>query len=164
MFRIAKLMPILLAASLAVPIAGCTSPADMELEEQPVTASQYMVNLNDMSGKLADKLQEFSDSVGSGKISAMQTKAQEAYAVLDEMAALEAPDDISEIKQQYDDAATQLKGALNDYMALYTEIYDSADMADFDYSSYTHRIEDVQKQYDNAIGALEDADKKAAEM
>ena len=158
------LMTFLTAACLAFPLAGCSSPSSMELENQPVTASQYMVNLNDTTGRLSEKLTEFSQSVGSGKISAMQTKAQEAYAILDEMSALEAPEDVTDIKNAYDDAATQLKGALNDYMALYTEIYDSSETSGFDYSTYSQRIEDIQKQYDGAIGALEDADKKATEM
>ena len=108
------LASVCLAAALTM--SACSVPDDFEIEEQPVTASQYMVNLNDKTVVLDDKLQEFVDAVNEGRISAMQTKAQEAFVILDEMANLEAPDDIADLKSQYNDASNQLKTALNDYM------------------------------------------------
>ena len=163
--RSAILIAIAIAcAAFVLGMTGCSSQTGMDIEDKPKTASEYMVDLNDYSGRLQAKMQELAEAAGEGKISAMQTKAQEAYAMLDEMADLEAPDEISEIKNQYNDAATQLKGALNDYMTLYTELYDSADSDAFDYSTYVQRLEDIQKQYDSALGVLEDADKKASEM
>ena len=162
----ARMLMAVFASLVAVLLllSGCSSGATLETEEEPKTASQYMVELNDYSGKLADKMQEFSEAASAGRISAMQTKVQEAYAILDEMTNLEAPDDISDIKNGYNDAISQFKSALNDYIALFTEIYDSSDTGSFDYSTYSQRLEDVQKQYDSALGSLEDADKKASEM
>ena len=145
-------------------LSGCSSQESLQPEEEPKTASQYMVDLNDCTVRLSDKLSEFMTAVSEGKISAMETKSQEAFAILDEMSNLEAPDDVSDLKSKYSDASSQLKGALSDYMGLYTEIYDSSPTNGFDYSTYAQRIEDIQKKYDSAVGAFEDADKQASDM
>ena len=158
----AAMAAILLAVSLFA--VGCAGGPPLEGEEEPKTASDYMVDLNDRIVRLQAKLDEFAEAADEGRISAMQTKAQEAYEVLDEMADLEAPDDVSDLQDQYDDAASQLKGALEAYMTLYTEIYDSTQTGGFDYSTYSQRIEEVQKQYDDALTALEEADKQATKM
>lgn len=93
----------------------------------------------------------------------MQAKAEEAYSVLDEMASIEAPESLDDLKAKYSDAATQLKDALSDYISLYTEVFDSGQPSSSESSAYAERVESIQKQYDGALNALEEADKMAAE-
>lgn len=159
MVRVAVAALALCALALC---AGCSSQLPGESESEN-TASQYMVNLNDRSAELKDKLEEFSAAASEQRISTMQAKAEEAYSVLDEMASIEAPESLDDLKAKYSDAATQLKDALSDYISLYTEVFDSGQPSSSESSAYAERVESIQKQYDGALNALEEADKMAAE-
>lgn len=166
-FKMSVLVVSLILSFIAILLTcGCSSESAIEPQEQPASASDYMVSLNDCSTRLSQKLQEFSDAASEQRISAMNSNAEEAYEILDEMSSLEAPDDVSDLKNKYNDAASKLKDALSEYIALYVEIYDSSQSssAQFDYSTYTERLQSIQQQYDDALNALEEADKMATEM
>lgn len=160
--KASRFIALIAACAFAVTLfVGCTTTPSSSEEEAPITASEYMVNLNDCSVRLSDKLQGFAEAVADDKVSAMQTKAEEAYAILDEMSDLEAPEDVNDLKAKYTEASNKMKDALSSYVALYTEVFDSAQAVPADYAQ---RIEDVQKQYDAALNALEEADKMSTEM
>lgn len=159
--KIARMAAIALAACALAVCAGCASQIATE-EEVGNTASQYMVSLNDASAELKAELTEFAEAAAGQRISTMQAKAEEAYATLDEMAALEAPEALSELKEKYADAAAQLKEALSGYIELYTEVLDTQ-LSSIDMSAYAEKLESIQRLYDSALNALEEADVMAAE-
>lgn len=161
---IAAVCMLLLAAMLA----GCAAPQtanqqDSE-EEQPLTSSQYMSQVNQKVETLAERLQGFNEAVSREDAITMRTQADNAFAVLDEMAAIEAPEELDDLRDQYIKGCDQLKDALNSYVTLYTEIASANSSAAFDYSTYSDRIKQIQDQYDEGIKTLEDADKKATEL
>lgn len=159
----AVLVAALIVALVLAVLPGCSQPAPQAQEEKKATASDYMVSLNQNASILSEKLADFATAVEAGDVSAMQAKADAAFAVLDDMANLEAPEELSELRDKYNNAANSLRMALEDYLKLYLEIENSPD-GNANYSDYAVRIESVQKEYDEGLNLLEEADKMAAEL
>lgn len=143
-------------------MVGCSQQMATPQEPAPVTPTEYMASVNSASEELRDKLAEFAQAVATGDTFAMQTTSDEARAVIDKMNELEAPEELSEVKAGYEQATASLEAALADYTALYNELVDAQAGAPFDYGAYAGRIEQIQKQYDDGLNALEEADEKAA--
>lgn len=156
---------ILCASVLALAVGtvtGCSQPMGMSQEPDVVTPTEYMASVNAASGDLKDRLGEFAAAVIAGDTFTMESKSYEAQLVIDQMKELEAPEELSEVKAEYEKALADLEGALSDYTALYNELVDAQGGAPFDYGAYAGRIEGIQKQYDAGLTALEEADTKAA--
>ena len=94
----------------------------------------------------------------------MQTQAENALATLDGLGAIEAPEELADVQQSYQDGTSQLRDALNGYVALYTEISSATDAQPFDWSTYDARLAEIQEKYDAGIDALEAGDAAAAEV
>lgn len=154
-------MTIALIAVLSL-TACMKSQAPATEEEQPITPSQYMTNVNEVAENLAVSLGSFTEAVKANDLSAIQSRADSAYAILDELDSLEAPESLNDVKQKYSEATNSLKSALNDYITLYTEVKDSNKANPFDFDDYSERLESIQKQYDSGLNMLEEADKLAA--
>lgn len=155
----------LCAAALTLSLAfatGCTQPQQNPENTGP-TASEYMITLNSTAAQLEAALSDFASTVEAGDVSAMQSKADAAYSIIDELNNAEAPEALSDVKSKYSDALSSLKGALGDYIDLYTEIDNAKSGSSFDFSTYKQRLEDIQKQYDDGLNALEEADKMVSE-
>ena len=156
-------LTIVLMLICALAVVGCTSPSSStdsstNTEENTPTMSQYMVNLNVSASKLQTALSEFADAVNSNDTYMMSLKADEAYAVMDQMDAIECPPEMDDVKAKYKEATSELKNALADYLALYIDL-DSAQSSDqFNYNDYNSRLEEVQKHYDEGLNLLEEAD------
>lgn len=163
-----KKLKSLLALSCALLVAlfafGCTVPQSTEAQSTATSSRQYMADVNQMVEKLSTQLEGFQDAVSREDAVTMRTQADNAFQVLDELSAIEAPDELSELKKSYVKGADQLKGALNDYIDLYTEIASASASHPFDYSSYQDRISAIQDEYDEGVKTLEDADKSATEL
>ncbi len=160
----AKIACAALVALALCSLTACMKPQPTPVDEQQeLTPSQYMINVNQVAENLGASLQEFKQAVNDNDISAMQAKADAAFAVLDELDDMEVPDSLNDVKEKYGEAVSILKGALNDYIALYTEISDANEDHPFDYTNYAERLESIQKQYDSGLTTLEEADKLAAE-
>lgn len=157
----------IIAAALSIcalaACAGCSAQQLASEDEATVTASQYMISLNDASAELKQQLGEFASAATEQKISTMQAKLDEAYATLEKMANLEAPEELGELKAKYSDAVSQLKEALASYDGLYTDALDSMHGNAVDLSDYSEALESIQQQYDSALNALEEADEMAAQ-
>lgn len=164
-FRFAALSALVCIAISALLMAGCSQQIQQQNEEKPVTPSSYMVELNSYTEDLKTKLQEFSEAVSDDKLSAMQTKAAEADALIDQIKDLPAPDseDFAPIHDGYMEAMDKLKEALSSYIDLYIDIQDASKSDPFDYSTYSSRLESIQKLYDEGLEELADADSKAQE-
>ena len=66
------------------------------------------------------------------------------------------------MKSGYEEGAGKLRDALNDYVALYTEISSSTDAQPFDWSTYDARLAEIQQGYDEGIAKLKETDELAA--
>ena len=136
---------------------GC-SPAGSNLTEEQQANRTYMSQVNSIMAQLGENLESFVDAVSRGDVVNMRTQADDAYQVLDQLAAIEAPEDFADIQKQYVDGTTKLREALDEYITLYTE----AGSDSFDQSTYGNRIAKVQKLYDEGVDILKTADEAAA--
>lgn len=160
----ARIVALTTAALAALCLSACIGSQPVpEDENKELTPAQYMTNVNQIAENLSASLEAFEEAVDDNDLSAMQAKADSAFAVLDEFESMDIPEQLKDVNEKYQDASDSLKSALNDYIALYTEISDSSDSKPFDYGKYPERLESIQKQYDNGLNLLEEADKLAAE-
>lgn len=161
--RIARLVTLVFVGLLAAALAGCAQQGGAANEQQ--TASrQYMSSVNQTMEDLSNRLEGFEDAVARGDAVTMRTQADNAFKALDALAAIEAPEELSDVQAGYVDGCGKLKEALNAYVELYTEIDSATEEHPFDYASYADRLKSVQGLYDEGVSLLEETDKKATEL
>lgn len=159
----AKAVGAVVAATLAVgALAGCTGQTAGS-EQQDVNR-QYLSQVNQVMDDLEISLASFTDAVSRNDVVGMQTQAENALSKLDSLDSIEAPEELSEVQQSYQDGTAQLREALSSYVALYTEISSATESQPFDWSTYDARLAEIQESYDAGIDALEAGDKAAAEV
>lgn len=148
------------ALSLAT-LSGCaTGPSESEQAQQ--ANRDYMAQVNQSMESLDVKLDGFVDAVSRGDVVSMRTQADNAYGALDALAKLEAPEGLEDVQTSYVDGANALAGALDDYIALYTEIDSATEDDPFDWSSYDNRITQIKNKYDEGVALLQSGDNAAA--
>lgn len=153
-----KLGTFACALALAVgALAGCTTPSAVVDSSQQANRS-FMSQVSGIMDTLGTDLDSFTDAVSRNDVVNMRTQADNAYKALDELDALEAPDELADVKQQYVDGAAKLREALDAYIALYAEI----DAGTLDQSAYGSRLAEVQALYDEGVDLLKQADEAAA--
>lgn len=133
-------------------------------EETGPTSRTFMAQMNEAADTLQEKMDAFTDAASRQDLVSMKVQADAAAAVIDQMSAIEAPDELTDLRQKYVDGCTQLKDVLAGYLDLYTEIDSSTTRNPFDYDEYPDRLAQLQSQYDAAVQALKDADTSATEM
>lgn len=168
-YSVKHLFLVILAAALSAcfMLTGCAPSQSMQAVNQEAagpTSQSFMSDMNAVSADLQEKMDGFADAVSREDLVSMQMQADAAYAVIDQMAAIEAPEELNDLKQRYVDACGQLKEALTQYVTLYQEIKTATTRNPFDYDSYADRIAQVQDTYNAGVQALQDADQAASEM
>lgn len=169
-YRFARMLAAALAAAFVCNFAltGCSQsmfPAEPASEEDAgPTSRSFMASMNEAADTLQEKMGAFTDAVARQDLVSMRVQADAAYAIIDDMAAIEAPDELKDLQQKYIDGCGELKNALNGFMELYTEIDSATTRNPFDYSTYADRMAQLQGQYDAAVQALQEADQSATEM
>ncbi len=150
---------------MACALAGCAPQSSAETEQQAANRG-YMSAVNQKIEDLAERLTSFEDAVAREDVVTMRTQADNAFAVIDELSAIEVPEGqgLEEVQQGYVDGCAALRDALNAYIALYTEIESSTAEHPFDYANYDDRLAEIQAQYDEGISKLKAADEKAASL
>ena len=129
----AKAVSAVVAATLAIgALAGCTGQTAGS-EQQDVNR-QYLSQVNQVMDDLETSLASFTDAVSRNDVVGMQTQAENALSKLDSLDSIEAPEELSEVQQSYQDGTAQLREALSSYVALYTEISSATDAQPFDLS------------------------------
>ncbi len=157
-------LAVAVAMSMVV-LSGCTtSQSSDQATEQQTANRQYMTQVNQIMEDLSDGLDEFADAVARGDVVTMRTQADNAYDALDDLSALEAPEDLADIQTSYVEGCDGLKEALNAYVDLYAEIASATDDQPFDYSTYEERLAAIQEQYDEGIAKLQAGDEAAAAL
>lgn len=162
-----KIIAFASAAMFVFALAGCVAPQQsaQQQDEDAVTQNrQYMSELNQNVSELSSKLEGFVDAASRGDVVTMQSQADNAFKVITNIESLQVPDDLEELKTGYTEACEKLRNALNDYIALYSEITASAGGDSFDFATYNERINSIQQQYNEAIAQLESTDNTATEL
>ncbi len=159
----AKAVGAIVAATLAFgALAGCTGQS--ATDGQQSANRQYLSQVNQVMDDLETSLASFTDAVSRNDVVGMQTQAENALSKLDSLGSIEAPEELAEVQQNYQDGTAQLREALSSYVALYTEISSATESQPFDWSTYDARLAEIQESYDAGIDALEAGDKAAAEV
>ncbi|MEE0845421.1 MAG: hypothetical protein U0L71_04430 [Eggerthellaceae bacterium] len=157
----AGILALLVAAALGLGmLAGCSS--NSAVTQQQSDNRNYMSQVNQVMDDLESALANFTDAVSRDDVVGMQTQAENALATLDDLSGIEAPEDLADVKSGYEEGAGKLRDALNDYVALYTEISSSTDAQPFDWSTYDARLAEIQQGYDDGIAKLKETDELAA--
>lgn len=146
-----------LVAALA---AGCAGSGGTQASKEAQQNRAYMSQVNETMDQLSVQLESFVDAVSRGDVVNMRTQADNAYKTLDKLAAIEPPDVFTDIQKGYVDGTAKLRQALNDYIALYTDMESES----FDQSTFDERMANVQAAYDEGVKLLQDTDKKAADL
>ena len=161
--KISFLATLVCCVSLAVLLSSCFG-APNEEEDAAKANRGYMSQVNTVMEELNTNLESFSTAVSESDLVGMKTQADKALLALDDLEALEAPESLKEVQQNYVDGSRALQSALNDYVELYSELAIATQADPFDYSTYAERLESIQKSYDEGIEKIKEADKKANEL
>lgn len=144
-------------------LAGCQSPATGATDQQQANRT-YMTQVNQAVEDLNSRLTSFDEAVAQENVVTMRSKADDAFKAIDDLEAIDTPDAMKDLQQNYVDGCRKLEDALNAYLDLYTEIVSSDEESGFDYSTYDDRIEDIQKSYNEGIDMLKSADEEALKL
>ena len=152
---------MLCVAMLACAAVGCAAQ-DTEVQNAQAANRQYMTQVNQQMEDLSANLSLFAEAVSRNDVVSMRTQADSAFKVIDKLAVIEAPEALADVQAEYADGCAKLEEALNDYIALYTEIETATEEQPFDYDSYDSRIASIQKLYDAGVAQLKAGDALAA--
>lgn len=157
-----KLVVALCACAVAGMLAACSmGPAASSASKSPEQLNRaYMSQVNESMAKLQDSLGQFTDAVSRGDVVSMRTEADNAYKVLDGLEAIEAPEDMADIREQYLKGTKAMREALDSYIELYTEA--SAAGGSYSWADHETRVKKVQSLYDDAVKQLKAADEAVA--
>ncbi len=151
----------LAGAMTVAAVSGCMPSNSAENEEQAANR-QYMAAVNQGMDDLAAKLSSFNDAVARGDVVTMRTQADKAFKELDDLAAIEAPEVLADVKAGYVEGCAMLESALGAYVDLYTQLENGSVEADS--IEYANALADIQADYDAGIAKLEETDKAALEL
>ena len=149
-----KIQAVLLCAAVAVALVfvGC-APAGPTPEEQAAQANRaYMSQVNEIMEKLGGNLDAFTDAVSRDDLVGMNIQMGNAKRTIDALAALVPPEVFKDVHAKYTEGVQQLRAALEEYVALYTDIQNEPD------ADYSERLASVQASYDAGIASLQAAD------
>lgn len=150
-------------------LASCSSSSQDE-EDNASLNRAYMSSVNRISNEAAEDLDSFSEAVSQGDVAAMRLAAANATETLSKIADLSAPDDLSEVHEEYLAGVADLSEALENYVELYASILNTSsdsnsdDASDIAASIDEEALAEVQEQYQSGIEHLSTADSMAAEL
>ncbi|MEE0705012.1 MAG: hypothetical protein UCH28_01355 [Adlercreutzia sp.] len=151
------------AALLAGALTGCLQQNAGVSDSQKANRT-YMTQVNQAMEDLNSRLQSFDDAVSRGDAVTMRTQADNAYEAIDALSAIDTPEAMKGLQQNYVDGCTALKEALSAYVDLYTEVESATEEHPFDYGTYDERIKAIQDKYNEGIQKLKDADAEAVKL
>ena len=152
------LVAVICALALSAALAGCAPGASSSSAAQKANRA-YMSQVNETMVELDASLEQFVDAVSRGDVVNMRTQADNAYKYLDKLAGIEAPEELKDVREAYVTGTTKLREALDDYIALYTEM---ANGTGSETTSYDARISSIQAKYDEGVALLQKGDAIAA--
>ncbi len=145
-------------------LSGCAQQQNTQATQEISDNRAYMAQVNQTMDDLKTRIDSFTDAVSRKDVVSMRTQADNAFKVLESLRTQDAPDALKTIKADYVEGCDSLEAALNDYIALYTEIDAATEAQPFDWSTYDRRLSAIKATYDQGIAKLEEGDKTAADM
>ena len=118
-----------------------------------------MASVSENVDDLAAELKVFSDAAGQQDIASMTLSAERASKIIGTIESLNAPEALAEVHKAYVAGAQQLMGALDAYIALYTELENGS----IDAAGAQMRLKAIQADYDKGISQLKEADSLAVD-
>ena len=167
MNRKTKLRLLVLACVAALTmglLTGCLPQMDTGATEDQKANRTYMTKVNQAMEDLNTRLESFDEAVSRGDAVTMRTQADNAFAAIDTLNAIDTPEAMKDLQKDYVDGCNALKEALNSYIDLYTDIDSATEEHPFDYGTYDERIKAVQDKYNEGIQKLKDADEAAVKL
>lgn len=158
-----------IAGLVAIPMIGCagrqtaTSSADKEIQAKldPVEANkQYMAGVNTKANELSSELQDFSDYVSKSDVVNMKLSVDKACKVLDDIKAIDAPDQMKDIHSKYSDAVDSLKSSLSKYADVFASYAGDSSSKIID-NNAEQALKDVRDAYSTAVEKFKSADDDA---
>lgn len=161
--RTIRVIACLCACALGMfALAGCQPSERSNPEAEAQAANRaYMSQVNQLMDDIDASLEQFSAAVSAHDLTEMRAKAMAASKSIDELAALEAPEGLSEVQEDYAQGCSLLRDALNAYIQLFTDVENAESV---DAASYQERLAAIQDSYSQGIQKLSDADEKAAAL
>lgn len=142
-------------------LGGCAPSSNAGSANTEQQANRmYMSQVNEIMDEFAESFESMVTAVSEGDAVNIRNQANSAYAILDKLAELEAPEDLAGIKESYTQGTDKLREALDGYIALYTDI----ESGSFDQANYDSRLEEIQSTYDEGVEILRNGDADAAEL
>lgn len=141
-------------------LAGC-APQNASHENQAKNR-QYMSSVNTIMETFDSNMDGFATAVKDGEVLSLTAQLSSVSAAVDELKALDVPQDMTDIQASYVKGAEELQTALSKYVELYQDVK-VPEGGSFDYATYNDRLAEIQKHYSDGVAALQDADTKATE-
>ncbi len=163
-----RIIVLACAACLSMSLLISCSSSSQDAEDNASLNRTYMSSVNRISNEAAEDLDSFSDAASQGDVAAMRIAAANATETLSKISDLTAPDDLSEVHEEYLAGVTDLSEALENYVELYASALNaSSDSDSDDTSDITALIDEealaeVQEQYQSGIDHLSTADSMVA--
>ena len=157
------IMMTVLCVALAGVLAGCGSNGTTVSSSSSDSASanrEYMSNANTIIGQLQDNLNDFSDAVANDDLVSMKAAAKKASSSIDDFEKLQPTDTLKSVHQEYTKGCDELKGALDDYIDLYSDQKKSK----LSTSEYKSRLKKIQDKYNSGIAHLKKGDEQATSL
>jgi len=132
--------------------------------DEQIANREYMVQVNRIMDTLIVDLTGFSKALADEDVVNMDVAAGHAYKTIDELVALKPPEALQEIHSEYVAGCVELRDALSEYIALYTEISLATEERPFNFSNYYVQLNKIKQKYSSGIAHLEKADEKARAM
>ena len=150
----------MVALALAM-LAGCYGSAS-QTDDPNRQYRTYLSQVNQIMAELDDSLDAFADAVSRNDVVNMGNQLDASLKVIDKLDGLDVPAAMASIHKSYVEATGTLEAALRDYTALYAEIDGAVQGDEADWDDYAERIAAIQKEYDEGVKALKEADEAAA--
>ncbi len=158
--RIRFMATVLMVALAACLLAGC-APQNASHENQAKNR-QYMSSVNTIMETFDSNMDDFANAVKDGEVLSLTAQLSSVATAVNELKALDVPEDMTDIQASYVKGAEELQTALSKYVELYQDIK-VPEGGSFDYATYNDRLAEIQKHYSDGLAALQDADTKATE-
>ena len=156
--RLGKIIAIAAFAAALVLASGCTAAVQHGQETPAQKHRGFMSQVNSYMDDFGKNMETFSEAVAKNDIVAIKMASEKAFKIQDQINSIDAPDDLSDVKQKYCDGIKKVEEALSDYIKLYSD----STTPSFDQTTYNERIEAIQKKYNEGADLLKEGDETAA--
>ncbi len=157
-YRMGKVI-IVASLGLALMLAqGCSMAAQSGQETPAQKHRSFMSQVNSYMDEFSKNMESFSEAVAKNDIVAIKMASEKAFKIFDEVNSIDAPDDLSDVKQKYCDGIKKVEEALSDYIKLFSD----SSAPGFENATYNERIDAIQKKYNEGADLLKQGDETAA--